>query len=224
VTVSKQVELVDPFGNMGAKLVNEVASKMGDKAGDGTTTGSSLAEAVFTGGLRYVTAGASPVALKRGIDRRVEAAGEALKALAKPVRGLDDLTKVATISANRRRRDRLHHREGHRSRRQGRRRHTSKKRRAAKRRSTLVKGMSFDKGYISPYFVTGSRRSWQRCRNAYILIHGEELERPPPPSRCSKPSPEQGAPLLIVAEDIEGDALLGSRDRRAARRAQRLRR
>jgi chaperonin GroEL len=206
VTVSKQVELLDPFENMGAKLVNEVASKMGDKAGDGTTTAIVLAEAIFSGGLRHVTAGASPVALKRGIDKAVEAAGEALKALAKPVRGLDDLTKVATISAN-------HDEETGST--------IAKAIEAvgkegvvtveeAKGRETtfeVVKGMSFDKGYISPYFVTNPTKMAAEMQDAYILIHEKKISNVRDLIPVLEAVAQQGAPLLIVAEDIEGDAL-----------------
>jgi chaperonin GroEL len=191
---------------MGAKLVNEVASKMGDKAGDGTTTAIVLAEAIFSGGLRHVTAGASPVALKRGIDKAVEAAGEALKALAKPVRGLDDLTKVATISAN-------HDEETGST--------IAKAIEAvgkegvvtveeAKGRETtfeVVKGMSFDKGYISPYFVTNPTKMAAEMQDAYILIHEKKISNVRDLIPVLEAVAQQGAPLLIVAEDIEGDAL-----------------
>ena len=206
VTVSKQVELPDPFENMGAKLVNEVASKMGDKAGDGTTTAIVLAEAIFSAGLRHVSAGASPVALKRGIDKAVEAATSALKALAKPVRGLDDLTKVATISANQDEETgatiakaiEAVGKEGV---------VTVEEAKGRETTFEIVKGMSFDKGYISPYFVTNPAKMSAELEGAYILIHEKKVSNVRDLIPVLEAVAQQGAPLLIVAEDLEGDAL-----------------
>jgi chaperonin GroEL len=206
VTVSKEIELSDPFENMGAKLVNEVASKMGDKAGDGTTTAIVLAEAIYSAGLKYVTSGASPTALKRGIDRAVEAVTETLKGLAKPVRGIDDLVKVATISANN---DPVIGNqiakaleevgtEGV---------VTIEDAKGYETTYEIVKGMSFDKGYISPYFVTNAAKMTAELEGALILIYEKKISNVRDLLPLLEKVAQKAEPLLIVAEDVDGEAL-----------------
>jgi chaperonin GroEL len=206
VTVSKEVELTDPFENMGAKLVNEVASRMGDKAGDGTTTAIVLAEAIYSAGLKYVTAGASPTALKRGIDKAVEAVTEVLKGLAKPVKGLDDLVKVATISANNdsaignqiaKALDEVG-KEGV---------VTIEDAKGYETTYDVVKGMSFDKGYISPYFVTNAAKMTAELENALIFIYEKKISNVRDLLPLLEKVAQKAEPLLIVAEDVDGEAL-----------------
>ncbi len=206
VTVSKEIELAEPFQNLGAKLVNEVASKTSDVAGDGTTTATVLAEAIFAEGLKNVTAGAAPIALKRGIDAAVNIAVEEIKKQAVKVRGKDDIAKVATISANgdsdvgkilsaafdKVGKDGVIEIE------------------EGKSLDTTwehVEGMQFDKGYISPYFVTNPTSMEAVLDDPYILIFEKKISS----LRDMIPLLEKvltaGKPLLLISEDVEGEAL-----------------
>jgi len=206
VTVSKEIELPEPFQNMGAKLVNEVASKTSDAAGDGTTTATVLAEAIFAEGLKHVTSGAAPMALKRGIDAAVQLAVDEIKKQSIKVRGKDDIAKVATISAN-----------GDQD--------VGKILSAAfekvgkdgvieieegKSLDTTwehVEGMQFDKGFISPYFITHPAALEAVLEDPYILIYEKKISS----IRDMIPLLEKilhvAKPLLIIAEDLEGEAL-----------------
>ncbi len=206
VTVSKEVELSEPFENMGAKLVNEVASKTNDIAGDGTTTATVLAEAIFSAGLRTVTAGTNPAVVKRGIDKAVEAATTAIKEMARKVSGKEDLKKVATISANsdatigqlvadaldRVGKDGVV---------------TIEEGKSTETTMDLVEGMAFDKGYLSPYFMTNPTTLECVMEDAYILIYEKKI------STISEVLPllnkivTAAKPLLIIAEDVEAEAL-----------------
>src|SRR4051812_16170858 len=206
VTVSKEVELSDAFENMGAKLVNEVASKTNDQAGDGTTTATVLAEAIYAAGLRVVTTGTNPAVIKRGIDKAVEVAVEAIKNQSKKVSGKDDLRKVATVSANHDTDignliadalDRVG-KEGV---------VTIEEGKSLKTEMTLVEGMAFDKGYLSPYFMTNPGTMECILENALILIYEKKI------STISELLPllnkvvTAGKPLLVIAEDVENEAL-----------------
>ncbi len=206
VTVSKEIELAEPFENMGAKLVNLVASKTGDVAGDGTTTATVLAEAIFAEGLKAVTAGANPMALKRGIDAAVEIAVKSIASQSVKVRGKDDIAKVGTISAN-----------GDKE--------VGKMLAAAfekvgkdgvieieegKGLDTTwehVDGMQFDKGYISPYFITNAGTLEAVLEDPYILIYEKKISS----LRDFVPVLEKianvGKPFLVIAEEVEGEAL-----------------
>ncbi|HYC76532.1 MAG TPA: chaperonin GroEL [Planctomycetota bacterium] len=206
VTVSKEVELTDPFENMGAKLVNEVASKMGDKAGDGTTTAIVLAEAIYTAGLKFVAAGASPTALKRGIDKAVDAAVAVLKSLAKPVQGLDGLIQVASISANNdaavgeiiaKALDAVG-KEGV---------VTVEDAKGVETTYDVVKGMSFDKGYISPYFVTDPGKMTAELSDALVFVYEKKISNVRDLLPLLEKVAQKAEPLLIVAEDVDGEAL-----------------
>ncbi|HAU38404.1 MAG TPA: chaperonin GroEL [Phycisphaerales bacterium] len=206
VTVSKEIELPNPFENMGAKMVNQVASKTADVAGDGTTTAVVLAEAIMSEGLKNVAAGANPVAVKRGIDLAVQAAVESIAAQAAKVKGTDDLRKVATVSANwntdigdliaqafeKVGTDGVI---------------TVEEGKSISNEMELVEGMQFDKGYISAYFMTNPNTMECVLEDAYILIHEKKLSS----LRDLVPVLEKVAgasrPLLIVAEDVEGEAL-----------------
>ncbi len=206
VTVAKEVELSDPFENMGAKLVNEVASKTNDQAGDGTTTATVMAEAIYAAGMRVVTTGTNPAVVKRGIDKAVEAAVESIKAQSKKVSGKDDLRKVATVSANHDKEigdliaDALDKvgKEGV---------VTIEEGKALKTEMVLVEGMAFDKGYLSPYFMTNPGTMECVLENAYILIYEKKI------STISELLPllnkvvTAAKPLLIIAEDVENEAL-----------------
>ncbi|MBP7936822.1 MAG: chaperonin GroEL [Phycisphaerae bacterium] len=205
VTVSKEIELPDPFENMGAKMVNEVASKTSDVAGDGTTTATVFAEAIYREGLKNVTAGANPMALKRGIDGAVAVAIESIKSQSVKVKG-DDITKVGAISANgdaevgkllAQALDEVGT-EGIIEIEEGKSLETEKE---------VVEGMQFDKGYISPYFMTNPNTLECVLEDAYILIHEKKLNS----LRDLVPLLEKlvttGKPLLIIAEDVEGEAL-----------------
>ncbi|HUX15648.1 MAG TPA: chaperonin GroEL, partial [Phycisphaerae bacterium] len=206
VTVSKEIELEDKFENMGAKMVNQVASKTGDDAGDGTTTAIVLAEAIFEQGLRHVTAGANPMALKRGIDRAVETAVADMKKQSRPVKGREAITQVATISANNDREignliadaiEKVGH-EGV---------VTVEEGKAMETVLDFTEGMQFDKGYLSPYFITDPQTMRCVLEDALILIHEKKISN----LRAMLPLLEKiasgGRPLLIIAEDIEGEVL-----------------
>ena len=208
VTVSKEVELPNPFENMGAKMANQVASKTADVAGDGTTTTVVLAEAIMREGIKSVTAGVNPLALKRGIDLAVAAAVASIENQAGKVKGTDDLRKVATVSANwdtgvgdliAQAFDKVGS-DGV---------ITVEEGKSINNELDLVEGMQFDKGYISAYFITNPNTMEAVLEDAYILIHEKKISS----LRDLVPLLEKVAtaskPLLIIAEDIEGEALAG---------------
>ena len=207
VTVAKEIELKDPYKNMGAQMVKEVASKTGDIAGDGTTTATVLAQAIINVGLKNVTAGANPMDIKRGIDKAVEAVVKHIKSQAKVVG--DDLGKieqVARISAN----DDEEigkliaeamgkvHKEGV---------ITVEESKGTSTHVEVVEGMQFDRGYISAYFVTNTEKMEAELENPYILIYDKKISSMKDMLPILEASAQTGRPLLIVAEDIEGEAL-----------------
>ncbi len=206
VTVAKEVELKDPFENMGAKMVREVASKTSDVAGDGTTTATILAEAIYEEGLKAVTAGVNPMALKRGIDRAVAVAVEELKKLSRKVSKSEEIAQVATISANN---DRAIGRlladamdkvgkDGV---------ITVEEGKSLETELDLVEGMQFDKGYISPYFVNKPETMECVLEDAYVLIHEKKISAARDLVPILQKIIQTGKPFLIIAEDIEGEAL-----------------
>lgn len=207
VTVAKEIELSDPFENMGAQLVKEVASKTGDDAGDGTTTATVLAQSIITVGLKNVTAGANPMDLKRGIDKAVEKVVENIAAQAQVIG--DDLNKieqVATVSANN------DHSIGKliaeamaRVKKEG--VITVEEAKGTDTYVEVVEGMQFDRGYISPYFVTNAEKMEAEMENPYILIHDKKISTMKDMLPILEASAQSGRPLMIIAEDIEGEAL-----------------
>jgi chaperonin GroEL len=207
VTVAKEIELPQAFQNMGAKLVQTVASKTGDVAGDGTTTATVLAEAIYTEGLKYVTSGgANPVAIQRGILKAAEVAADAIKDQAKKVKGHDDYQKVATISAN----GDTHignlladamekvGKEGV---------ITVDEGKSTESILEYTEGMQFDKGYLSPYFMTNPTTLEAILENAYILIHEKKIANLAELLPLLNKIVTAGKPLLIIAEDVESEAL-----------------
>ena len=207
VTVAKEIELADPVQNMGAQLLKEVASKTADIAGDGTTTATVLAQAILTAGLKNVTAGANPMDLKRGIDKAVEAIVAELKKQSNPV-GNDNskIEQVATISANNDSyigkliADAMKKvgKEGV---------ITVEEARGTETTVETVEGMQFDRGYISPYFVTNAEKMVAELENPYILIYEKKLSNMKELLPVLEKSVQTGRPLLIIAEDIDGEAL-----------------
>ena len=207
VTVAKDIELSDPFENMGAQLVKEVASKTGDVAGDGTTTATVLAQSIITVGLKNVTAGANPMDLKRGIDRAVEKVVENIAAQAHVIG--DDLNKieqVATVSANN---DpsigKLIAEAMAKVKKEG--VITVEESKGTDTYVEVVEGMQFDRGYISPYFVTNAEKMEAEMENPYILIHDKKISTMKDMLPILEASAQSGRPLMIIAEDIEGEAL-----------------
>ena len=206
VTVAKEVELPQAFENMGAKMVNEVASKTSKVAGDGTTTATVLAEAIYGEGLRMVTAGSNPMALKRGIDMAVKAAVDQIETMAVPVKGTDDIRKVAFISANGSHAlaDRLAEafdkvgKDGVVEVEEGKSLETTMEH---------VEGMQFDKGYVSPYFMTDPGTLEAVVEDAYILIHEKKIESLRDLVPLLEKIATAGKPLVIIAEDVTGEAL-----------------
>ena len=206
VTVSKEVELEDHFENMGAKLVNEVASKTSDIAGDGTTTATVLARAIFKEGTRNIAAGSNPMAVRRGIEKAVEAGIEHLRSMAKPVSSKEEIAQVGAISANNDRAigdllaDAMEKvgKEGV---------ITVEEGKGTETTLELVEGMQFDKGYISPYFI--NRPAEMECvlDNALILIHEKKIGNLRELIPLLEKTSQSGKPLLIIAEDVEGEAL-----------------
>src|SRR6058998_1258787 len=194
VTVAKEIELKDELENAGAQMVREVASKTSDTAGDGTTTATVLAQAIYREGIKNVTAGANPMELKRGIDAAVRAAVESLDKLSKPVEG-KDIAHVGTISANN---DSEVGKDGV---------ITVEEAKGLETTLEVVEGMQFDRGYLSPYFITDAERMECVLENAYVLIHEKKISS----MNALLPILEQiaklGKPLLIVSEDLEGEAL-----------------
>ncbi len=206
VTVAKEIELEDRFENIGARMVREVASKTSDTAGDGTTTATLLAQAIYREGVKLVTAGHDPMTLKRGIDKAAAAAVDALKKLSKPTMGQNEIAQVGTISANNDPgigkiiADAMEKvgKEGV---------ITVEEAKAIETTMELVEGMQFDRGYISPYFVTHAESMEAVLAEPYLLIHEKKISQ----MRNLLPLLEQvaraGKPMLIIAEDVEGEAL-----------------
>ncbi|MAG55998.1 MAG: chaperonin GroEL [Planctomycetes bacterium] len=206
VTVSKEIEIADPFENMGAKLVNEVAKKTNDKAGDGTTTATVLAEAIFRDGLRYLAAGCNPQAIKRGIEKTIAAAVEDLHGQASPVKSQEVIAQVGTVSANHDTEigdlladaiERVGH-DGV---------ITVEEAKGIDTTLEVVEGMAFDKGYISPYFVTNPTKMTAELEEPHILIHEKKISNLRDLLPVLEKVAQSGRPLLIIAEDIEGEAL-----------------
>jgi chaperonin GroEL len=206
VTVAKEIELPDRFENIGAQLIREVASKTSDVAGDGTTTATLLAECIYREGLRNVVAGANPMALKRGVDKAVEAVVAELKTLSKGVKGREDIKQVASISANNDESigniiaDAMEKvgKDG-----------TISVEEAKVMDTTLdvVEGMQFDRGYLSPYFVTDAENMECVLEDAFLLIHEKKISNVKDILPVLEKIAQIGKPLLIIAEDIEGEAL-----------------
>jgi chaperonin GroEL len=206
VTVAKEIQLEDKFENMGAQMVKEVASKTSDIAGDGTTTATVLARALFTEGAKLVAAGHDPMTLKRGIDKGVTKAVEALKALSKPTRGREEIAQVGTVSANgdttigniiAEAMDKVG-KEGV---------ITVEEAKSLDTVLDVVEGMQFDRGYLSPYFVTDAERMEAALEDPYILIHEKKISVMKDLLPVLEQVAKAGKPLLLIAEDIEGEAL-----------------
>src|SRR5215211_7628717 len=206
VTVSKEIELPQPFENMGAKLVNMVASKTGDVAGDGTTTAVTLAEAIYLEGLPYIRSGVNPVLIQRGIVRAAEVAADAITAMSKPVKGKEDYKKVATISANGDERigqlmaDAMVKvgKEGV---------ITVDEGKGTESVLEYTEGMQFDKGFLSPYFLTNPTTLEALLEDAYILLHEKKISNLAELLPLLNKIVTSGKPLLIIAEDVESEAL-----------------
>ena len=208
VSVSKEIELPEPFQNMGAKMVNEVASKTSDVVGDGTTTSTILAEAIYTGGLRHVTAGSNPMAIQRGIKKATETASNYIKSegTRNPVKGHDDIAKVATISSNNdsevgeKLADAMDAvgREGVIEVEEG---------KGMETELSVVEGMQFEKGYLSPYFMTNPDTLEAVFEDVYILLHEKKISNVREIIPLLEKVAQVGKPLLIISEDVEGEAL-----------------
>ncbi|MFA3783231.1 chaperonin GroEL [Melioribacteraceae bacterium 4301-Me] len=206
VSVAKEIELENPIENMGAQMVREVASKTSDVAGDGTTTATVLAQAIFREGLKNVTAGANPMDLKRGIDIAVAKVVEYLKSISKEVGGREEIAQVGTISANNDKTigsliaDAMEKvgKDGV---------ITVEESKSAETTLEVVEGMQFDRGYISPYFVTNSESMEAVLEDAYILIHDKKISAMKDLLPILEKIAQAGRALLIIAEDLEGEAL-----------------
>src|SRR5690348_67480 len=206
VTVAKEIELEDKFENMRAQMVREVASKTSDRAGDGTTTATVLAEAIVKEGTRAVAAGMNPMDLKRGIDLAVDAIVEDLKSHAKKVTSNEEIAQIATISANgdaeigKFLADAMKKvgNEGV---------ITVEEAKSLNTELEVVEGMQFDRGYVSPYFVTNAEKMRVELEDAYVLIHEKKLSSLQPMLPLLEAVVQSGKPLLVVAEDVEGEAL-----------------
>ena len=205
VTVAKDIELPNHLENIGAKLLIEIASKTNDITGDGTTTATVLGQAIVKEGLRNVAAGANPLALKRGIDRSVEAAVEAIRGMAKPVEDSKSVAEVASISANDPEVGKLIAEAMDKVGRDG--VITVEESKSLDTDLDVVEGMQFDKGYISPYFVTDSDAMEAVLEDAYILIHEKKISALKDLLPVLEQVAQTGKPLMIIAEDIEGEAL-----------------
>jgi chaperonin GroEL len=206
VTVAKEIELEDPMENLGAQMVREVASKTSDIAGDGTTTATVLAQAIFNEGMKFVTSGANPMDIKRGIDLAVSKVTEELKKISRPVSGRKEIAQVGAISANNDKaigeliaeamekvgKDGVI---------------TVEENKGTDTTMEVVEGMQFDRGYLSPYFVTDADTMEAVLENPYILIHDKKISAIKDILPILEKVAQSGRPLLIIAEDVEGEAL-----------------
>ena len=206
VTVAKEIELEDPYENMGAQMVREVASKTSDNAGDGTTTATVLAEAIYREGLKFVTAGANPIGIQRGINKAVESAVAHLDKIAKKVKDKEEIKQVATVSANwdetigdiiADAMDKVG-KDGT---------ITVEEAKSIDTTLEVVEGMQFDKGYLSPYFVTNAETMEAKLEDAYILNFEKKISSLKDLLPILEKVAKLGKPLLIIAEDVEGEAL-----------------
>ncbi len=206
VTVAKEIELENKFENMGAQMVKEVASKTNDEAGDGTTTATVLAQAIYREGAKLVSAGHNPMGIKRGIDKAVTIVVNELKNMAKPVKGSNEVAQVGAISANNDNElgqmladamDKVG-REGV---------ITIEESKTSTTEVTVVEGMQFDRGYLSPYFVTNPERMEAVLENAYILVYDKKISSMKDMISILEGVAKQGRQLLIIAEDVDGEAL-----------------
>jgi chaperonin GroEL len=206
VTVAKEIELENPFENMGAHMVNEVASKTSDVAGDGTTTATVLAQAIYREGLKNVAAGANPMDLKRGIERAVETVMDEIKKLSKPIKDKREISQVGAISANN-----DHNigdliaeamekvgKDGV---------ITVEEAKSMETALDVVEGMQFDRGYLSPYFVTDAERMEAVVEEPYLLINEKKISSMKDLLPILEQIARMGKPLVIIAEDVEGEAL-----------------
>jgi len=206
VTVAKEIEIKDPFENMGAQMVNEVASKTSDVAGDGTTTATVLAQAIFREGLKNVTAGANPMAIRIGIEKAVDKVVEELKKLSRPTNSKKEIAQVGTISANndatigeiiadameKAGKDGVI---------------TVEEGKGLKMELEIVEGMQFDRGYISPYFITNADKMETILESPFILIYDKKITTMKDLLPLLEKVAQQGKPLLIISEEVEGEAL-----------------
>src|SRR6059036_3597284 len=206
VTVAKEIELKDPYENMGAQLVREVASKTSDVAGDGTTTATVLAQAIYREGVKNITAGANPMDIKRGIDKAVDVVVEELKKLSKPCKSKKEISQIGTISANNDAtigdliaeamekvgKDGVI---------------TVEEAKSMTTSLDVVEGMQFDRGYISPYFITDAERMEASLEDVFILIHEKKISGMKDLLPLLEQVANMGKPLVIVAEEVEGEAL-----------------
>ena len=206
VTVAKEIELDDPYENMGAQMVREVASKTSDAAGDGTTTATILAEAIYREGLKFVTSGANPIGIQRGIGKAVESAVAHLDKIAKKVKDKEEIKQVATVSANwdttigeiiADAMDKVG-KDGT---------ITVEEAKSIETTLEVVEGMQFDKGYLSPYFVTNAETMETRLEDAYILIYEKKISSLKDLLPLLEKTAKSSKPLLIIAEEVEGEAL-----------------
>ncbi|HVX39059.1 MAG TPA: chaperonin GroEL [Gemmatimonadaceae bacterium] len=206
VTVAKEIELTDPLENMGAQMVKEVATKTSDNAGDGTTTATVLAQAIFREGLKNVTAGANPMAIQRGIQKAVQTVTDELKKISIPTAGKKEIAQVGTISANNDAEignliaDAMEKvgKDGV---------ITVEEAKGLETSLETVEGMQFDRGYVSPYFVTDPEKMEAVLEDAFILIHDKKVSSMKDLLPVLEKVAQQGRPLLIIAEDVEGEAL-----------------
>jgi chaperonin GroEL len=206
VTVAKEIELEDPYENMGAQMVREVASKTSDNAGDGTTTATVLAESIYREGLKFVTSGANPIGIQRGINKAVEAAVGQLDKIAKKVKDKEEIKQVATVSANwdntigdiiAEAMDKVG-KDGT---------ITVEEAKSIETTLEVVEGMQFDKGYLSPYFVTNAEAMECKLEDAYVLNFEKKISSLKDLLPILEKVAKLGKPLLIIAEDVEGEAL-----------------
>src|SRR6202789_1079266 len=205
VTVAKEIELEDPYENMGAQMVREVASKTSDTAGDGTTTATVLAEAIYREGLKFVTAGANPIGIQRGINKAVEAAVSQLDKISKKVKDKEEIKQVAAVSANwdyeiadkiADAMDKVG-KDGT---------ITVEEAKSIETTLDVVEGMQFDKGYLSPYFVTSAESMEVVLEDAYVLVHEKKISSLNDLLPLLQTVAKSGKPLLIIAEEVEGEA------------------
>jgi chaperonin GroEL len=206
VTVAKEIELEDPFENMGAQMVREVASKTSDAAGDGTTTATVLAEAIYSQGLKFVTAGANPISIQRGIAKAVDTAVEHLNKIKKNVKDKEEIKQVATVSANwdttigeiiADAMDKVG-KDGT---------ITVEEAKSIETTLEVVEGMQFDKGYLSPYFVTNAETMEVKMEDAYVLIYEKKISSLKDLLPLLEKVAKIGKPLLVISEEVEGEAL-----------------